>query len=61
MSHNQITAHEPESELLSPDDLDNDVAVIERCLRRRRIEQLAREALLEGNTAQITSPYQGQF
>ncbi len=39
--------------MLSPDDLDNDVAVIQRCLRLRRIEQLACEALAEGNTAQM--------
>ncbi len=53
MSQKQITAHEPEAELLSPDDLDNDVAVIERCLRRRRIEQLVRKALAKANTAQM--------
>lgn len=53
MKRNQITAHEPEAELFSPDELDNDVAVINRCLRRRRLEHKILEALSDDNTIQM--------
>lgn len=53
MNHEKITAHEPEAELLNPDELDNDVAVINRCLRRRRLESEILEALSDDNTIQM--------
>ncbi len=41
MSEKRFTPHEPEEELLGPEELEHDVAVLERALRRRRWEVLA--------------------
>ena len=53
MNREQITSHEPEAELLSPDELDNDVAVINQCLKRRRLERKILEAFSDDNTIQM--------
>ena len=48
-----ITAYEPEDELLGPEDLEHDVAVINRCVQRRQVENLVREAVSESGTQKL--------
>ena len=47
MCEKKITAHEPEAELLGPEDLEHDVAVINQCIQRRQVEKLVQKALSE--------------
>ncbi len=41
MAEKRFTPHEPEEELLGPEELEHDVAVLQRALRQRRGEVLA--------------------
>ena len=53
MCEKKITAHEPEAELLGPEDLAHDVGVINRCIQRRQVERLMREAVSESGTQKL--------
>ena len=53
MCKKNIRAHEPEAELLGPEDLEHDVAVINRCVERRQAEKRVWEALSESGTEKL--------
>ena len=53
MCEKKVTAHEPEAELLGPEDLEHDVAVINRCIQRRQVEKLVQEALSESTIQEL--------
>lgn len=48
-----ITAHEPEAELLSPEDVDQDVASLSAALAEERAERIARNVLLRSDAQQL--------
>ena len=48
-----ITAHEPEAELLSAEDVDKDVASFSKALAQRRAERLIQTVLMREDIRQI--------
>jgi len=49
----KISPHEPRAELLSPEDVDKDVASLSEALMEKRAEQIARNVLARPDTSKI--------
>ena len=50
---NSIPAHEPEAELLSPADVDRDIASFTKALAQKKAERLAQAVLMQEDIQQL--------
>jgi hypothetical protein len=50
---NPITAHEPEAELLSPEDVDKDIASFTQALAQKKAERFAQAVLMREDIHQL--------